>query len=237
MLLRRGLAAGLTAGLLAGVFGLVVGEPPLEAAIEYERTAATHTQAHSGSDEDPALSRTVQRAGLIGGTLLLGATLGVLFGVASAWAAGRVTGTAWQRSLKLGASALGALVLLPTLKYPPNPPGVGDPAMVGRTVGFLALLLSGVVLTIAAWFGAHMLRRRVADAAHRQVVVGAGVVAGAALLLAVTPATVVEHQFPAELMWRFRLVAIGTQVLLVGGVAVTFGLLSVRAEDSPQASA
>ena len=236
ILLRRGLAAGLTAGLVAGVFAIVVGEPPLEAAMKYEFTTVTHEHGHLESVGETPMPRTVQRAGLIGGTVLLGATVGLLFSVASAWATGRVRGTAWQRAVKLGACALGVLVLLPTLKYPPNPPGVGDVAMSGRTGGFLALLLGGLILSATAWFGAQVLRRRVLGAARRKVVVGVAVVAGAAALLASLPTALLEYHLPAGLLWRFRLAAIGTQVLLVGGVAVTFGLLSARAEGGLKAS-
>lgn len=234
ILLRRGLAAGLTAGLVAGVFAIVVGEPPLEAAMKYEFTTVTHEHGHLESVGETAMPRAVQRAGLIGGIVLLGATLGLLFGVVAGWATGRVRGTAWQRAVKLGASALGVLVLLPALKYPPNPPGVGDAAMAGRTGGFLGLLLGGVVLSATAWFGARVLRRRVPGVARRKVVVGVAVVAGAAALLASLPTALLEHHLPAGILWRFRLAAISTQVLLVGGVAVTFGLLWARAEVGPK---
>lgn len=236
--LRRGLAAGLLAGLLAGVFGYVAGEPSIEDAIAIEDAAAdpgagARVVDHGhGADDDPQISRPLQRAGLIAGSGLVGLAAGVLFGLASAWAVGRVGGDAWARSLKLGAAAVGALVVLPALKYPPNPPAVGDPDTVGLRTGlFLVLMACGVLLAFAAWSAARLLQDRLPSQPVRHVVLAIGVLGAAGGLLLALPSVGGGVDVPHELVWRFRLAAVGTQAALYLVLAAAFGLLAARDEQ------
>ena len=223
--LRRGLVAGVLAGLLAGLLASAIGEPPVQAAIDIEEAAAP-------PDEGPPafeIARPVQRLGLVVATALVGLAVGALFGLAWAWSAGRVAGDAWQRSIKLGAAAIGALVLLPALKYPPNPPTVGDPATIGqRTTLYVGLGLLGVLLAFVAWAGARQLAGSGLPGPARQTIVGAGTVVVAAILLIVLPDTGGDAPVPAELLWSFRLASIATQTVLYGGTALVFGLLAAR---------
>jgi hypothetical protein len=225
--LRRGLAAGLLAGLLAGLFGLAVGEPSLDTAITLEERAAI--PAHDG-DSPVEVPRGLQKAGLVAGSGLLGLAAGALFGVAAAWAVGRVDGDDWARSLKLGAAAVGALVILPALKYPPNPPGVGDPATVGtRTLLFLGLGAVGLLLVAGGWSLARQLRASRLDRPTRALAVAGALGLAGAGVLAVLPSVAAVGGVPGELLWTFRLGALGSQLVLYGGTAVLFGLLSARA--------
>jgi hypothetical protein len=229
--LRRGLVAGLLAGLLAGLVALWVGEPPIEAAIRLEEASAEDAGALPGPGGPPefAVSRGAQRIGLVVGLGLVGLAVGALFGVASAWAVGRVEGTAWQRSLKLGVAVLGALVLLPALKYPPNPPAVGDPATIAlRTMLYLGLGVIGLLLAVAAWAAARQLAGSTLAPPLRQTLTGVGVVVVAAAVLLALPAPAGSGDFPAELLWSFRLGSLATQMTLYGGTALVFGLLSAR---------
>lgn len=222
---RRGLAAGLLAGLLAGLVGLVGGEPALEDAIALE--GVDGGEADQAASQAPAVSRPQQRIGLVVGSGLLGVGIGAVFGIAAAWAAGRVEGDAWQRSLKLGAAAVGALVLLPALKYPALPPGVGDPAAVTqRTALFLGLGVVGLLLAFAGWAAARQLAATGLPRASRQTFVAIGLIVAGALVIAVLPADDAVADVPADLLWSFRVGAIATQVALYGGTAVVFGLLA-----------
>jgi hypothetical protein len=228
---RRGLAAGALAGLLAGVLGLVIGEPAIDEAIALE-------QAADAQEEPPGeISRSQQRVGLPLGTALVGVGVGAVFGVVAAAAAGRVAGDAWARSLKLGAVALYALVLLPLLKYPANPPAVGDPATVGARAGlYWGLVLVGLVLAAAAGALARQLAEAGWGRAARQTAAGLVLVVGTGALLAVLPSPGGEADVPAELLWSFRLRAAAVQAVLYGGTAVVFGLLASRAETAPAAA-
>lgn len=131
---RRGVLAGLLAGVAAGLVGLLLGEPALSAAVALEPSAPD------------AFPRALQLVGLVTGTALLGLAGGAVFGVLAAWAAGRVAGDVWTRSLKLGAVGVVALVILPALAFPPEAPGVPgtlDAALLWRyRLGSLATRLT-----------------------------------------------------------------------------------------------
>jgi hypothetical protein len=234
--LRRGLAAGVLAGLLAGLFGLLVGERSLDAAIALEErmaAASAHEPAVPAHEADSAVTipRPLQKAGLVGGSALVGLAVGALFGVAAAWAVGRVEGDGWIRSLKLGAAALGVFVVLPGLKYPPNPPGVGDAATIGtRSTLYLGLILVGILLLGSAWSLARQLPATGLERPARTLAVGGLLGVTGAAVLALLPAADATAGLPGDLLWSFRLSALGAQGILCGGTAVTFGLLSARAE-------
>lgn len=246
---RRGVAAGLLAGLLAGLVGLLVGTPTIEAAERREHAAAEESHdedargraaPHSDDQADHAeqealFSRGEQSVGLVAGSALAGAAVGLVFAVAAAWAAGRVRGDGWWRSLKLGVVAVAALVGLPALAYPPLPPGAGDPDTVGvRAALFVATVVLGLALATGGWLLARRLAGTRVLAASRQVLVGLVLVAAAALMIAAlpSPASVgaTASGLPGELVWRFRLGTLATQVTALAGTAVGFGVLTARAE-------
>ena len=225
--LRRGLVAGALAGVLAGLTGQLVGEPSIDAAVRIEQAAGV---AAPGGGE--GITRAGQKGGLLLGMLLVGLTAGAAFAVVAAWSAGRVAGDGWTRSLKLGAAGAGALVLLPLLKYPPNPPAVGDPATVGdRALLQLGVVLLGLVMAALGWAVTRQLAGSGLSRPVRQAVVGAGIATlAAALLLALPAAEPAPEGFPPELLWRFRLGSVATQLVLIVGLTVAFGLLTTRAE-------
>ncbi len=225
--LRRGIAAGLVAGVVAGVVGLAVAEPAVDKAIAIEQRAS----GDNAAPDAEVITRPQQKAGLVAGYALVGAAMGALFSLASVWAVGRVGGDAWSRSVKLGAVATAALVLLPTIKYPPNPPGVGDPATVGtRAVLYLALCGIGLLVAATAWAATRQFGLT-SWGPLRQVLTGVGVVVVVAVVLAVLPSgSSATTSFPAELLWRFRLAAVATQVSLWVALAAGFGLLTARSE-------
>lgn len=221
---RRGLLAGLVAGTGAGLVGLFLGEPALGAAVALEGRAA------GGAG---GLSRVLQLVGLVVGLGLVGLAVGAAFGVAAIWSVGRVAGDVWARSVKLGAVALAAVVLLPALRYPPDPPGAGGGGDVGtRVLLSWGVALLGLVLAAAAWAAGRQLAATALPVALRQTLVGLGVLAAAGLAMWVLPdaggtaGSAVGEQ--AELVWRFRLGSIATQAALYGGTAVLYGLLAAR---------
>ena len=226
--LRRGIVAGLVAGALAGMVGLLVAEPTLDEAIALEETSAPDEAAASSA---ATVTRPQQKAGLVLGYILTGAAMGALFSLASTWAVGRVGGDGWQRSVKLGCVAAAALVVLPALKYPPNPPGLGDPETVGtRAVLYLALAGIGLLLAAATWAATRQFARTTWPPL-RQTLLAVGVVAAAVVILQVLPnVSSADNGFPAELLWRFRLAAVATQMALWVGTAAAFGLLTARSE-------
>ncbi len=218
-LLVRGLIVGLFAGLLAGTFAYTMGEPHVDAAIAIEEAGAAHTHDHgdaaASSEEEPLVSRDGQRAGLFLATTLYGVAIGGIFAVAFTLLRRKLrTGNDSYAALGLAAAGFVGIVLVPFLKYPPNPPAVGDPETITRrTVTYLLTLVIGL---LAVWAGVAASRwaARFGDVAR----LGGGVAAFLATIVAaylILPAiNEVPGSFPATLLWQFRFASLGTQATL-----------------------
>ena len=219
--LRRGMVAGLLAGLLAGFFALLVGEPLVDQAVQIEEASAIEHQ------EEGVFSRSAQRVGLFFATGLFGVTVGGLFGLVYVYFRTRlVSRSEWNRSLSLAGSLFAGAFLIPYLKYPANPPTVGEPATIGeRTASYLAMVALSLLLVLAAWYTVRLLRERGVGAPARQLVVGAGAIVVVAVLFLTLPAAPDPGGFPSGLLWSFRLSSLGTQLVFWAALGVAFGLL------------
>ncbi len=224
-LLLRGLLAGLIAGLLAGVFAFATGEPHVDAAIALEQAAA-HDEPAGEADHhaDPLVSRTGQKAGLFLATGLFGVALGGILATAYTLLRRRLrTPSDARAALGLAAAGLLGIVLVPFVKYPPNPPAVGDPDTINqRTVSYLAVLVIGLVAVWSAVLAARTQRAEWRQAAA--AVAGFLVVVAVGYLLLPTFDEVPDG-FPATLLWDFRFASLGTQVVLWSALGVAFAAL------------
>src|SRR5579872_6685526 len=135
-MLLRGMLAGVLAGLLGFGFLKLVGEPAVDRAIAFETRldeAKAMAEQHPVEEETPLVSREVQAGiGLFTGVMVYSAAFGGLFALAFALADGRI-GELSPRAVAALLAALGfvAVHLVPSLKYPSNPPSVGDPDTIG----------------------------------------------------------------------------------------------------------
>jgi hypothetical protein len=235
-LLMRGMLAGLIAGLLVFAFGRLAGEPQVDRAIAFE-AALDEAKAHAGHgmagmEAEPELvSRPVQASiGLLTGVVVYSAAFGGLFALVFAVAFGRI-GHLSPRAVAalLALAAFLALYAIPSLKYPANPPAVGEADTIGLRTGlyFLMMLISITTagLAVIAWqryaarFGAWS-TALIAAAGYLAVV---GV---AALLL--PSVNEVPDGFPATVLWQFRIVSLGMQAILWATIGLVFGALVER---------
>jgi hypothetical protein len=225
--------AGLLAGVLALAFAELTGEPALGRALAFE----SHTAGAVATA--PLVSRGVQRtAGLATGILVYGAAAGGLFALVFALAYGRVGRVGPRATSALVAlGSVVAVILVPFLKYPPNPPSIGNPETIGyRTELYLAMLVISLAGTISAViFGRRLVPR---FGAWNATLISAGVfVALIAVAQRVLPSiNEVPPGFPAPVLWQFRLAALGTQLVLWAGIGLVFGAMAERASAGrPQA--
>jgi predicted cobalt transporter CbtA len=231
--LRRGMAAGLLAGLLAGLFAFVTGEPLLDQAIALEQSVHQEgpaPAAHAHEDEGGVFSRSMQKVGLFFATGLSGVFVGGLFGMSFAYFRSRLDSESdWTRSLSLAAATFVGAALVPFLKYPANPPTVGDPATIGtRTAAYFAMVGLSLLTILGAWYVSRLLRERGVSPPVRQVTVGLGAAVVITGLFMVLPATTDPGEFPAGLLWDFRVSSLGTQLVLWSGLGVLFGAICER---------
>jgi predicted cobalt transporter CbtA len=204
-IVKAAVLAALLAGLSTAAFHWLATEPVIEQAIALEEAHAQEHNAMPASD-DPVVSRNVQRFGLVLGYALYGVALGLLFGVA--YHAGRrlAPGSERTKALWFTATAYVCVGLLPMLKYPANPPGVGDPATIEyRQTLYLALL--GMAVLVG---GASLLAARANRSAFPRAALAAAVVllGGAALLYVVLPNNPDASTAPEALLSQFRLFSV-----------------------------
>src|SRR5260370_3684170 len=186
--------AGLIAGAITAAFHFVLAEPVVERAIEQEKET---TMAPGANSEAQMVSRTVQRRGLVIGLLIYGAVWGGLFGILYLVIESRRQ--LWDPRIRgwLLAVVIGWTVAwFPFLKYPANPPGVGES---GTVVHRQILYVGFIVLSAAGAAIAFVVHGRGAPGDCRAVVILYAVYA-VALYLAM-PANPDPVRMPAGLLW------------------------------------
>ncbi|MEV3860671.1 CbtA family protein [Streptomyces sp. NPDC050095] len=235
-LLVRGMLAGLAAGVLALVISYWLGEPNVDKAIAFEEAHA----GHSHGDEVELVSRSLQStAGLATGVLVYGVAFGGIAALAYYFALGRV-GRFGPRAtaLLLSGCALLAVYVVPFLKYPANPPAVGNPDTIGKrtTLYFLMMVLSVLLAVVSTIAGKRLAPRLGTWYATVVAVLGFAVAIGLAFAFLPVVNEVPEH-FPAALLWRFRLSALAMQIAMWGGFGLLFGELAERLLNPKPATA
>ncbi len=225
----RAVVAGVGGGLCAAIFLATVGEQTLQTAIELEENLSPAGPATTNPTE---VGRSVQVGGGLAAVALFGLLNGVMFGTVLARLRHRL-GLAddFTRSVVLATVAFVTTALFPAVKYPANPPGVGDPSTISqRTLAYLSLIAAALALSFACVRFHQLLRTRVDQPSAITATVAATVV-GFVLLGIVWPANPdrVPDGFPAGLLWRFRLESLA--VLSIQWAALGLGtgwLLSRR---------
>ena len=227
-LLVRGMLVGVAAGVLAAAFAYAFGEPQIQHAIDFEEQLV---RANGDPAEAELVSRETQRtAGLLTGTVLLGAALGGIFALVFAWAYGRIG--AMSPRLTAAVLALGAfltITVVPFTKYPANPPIVGNPDTIDRRT---VLHITMIAISILAAVAAVRIRRHLADrlGGWNATIVAAGaflaVIAAAQLILPAVHET--PAGFPADVLYRFRLASLGINLTLWTAIGLGFGAAAQR---------
>lgn len=214
--LSNGLVAGAAGGFATAVYMLIVVQPILGEAIALEQKAGPVSEA--------LFSRAVQQVGGAVGTVLYGALLGVILGGVLALVRHRLPGDDWQRAVRLAATGFTVVLLVPFLKYPGNPPGVGDPATVQRRTALYLFFVGFSIL--ATWSGWRVMRTLGSRGRTPELALAAGI---AAYVVAVAVAAVVlpgsgdPVDAPAQLVWRFRIASLGGTALLMSVTGYVLG--------------
>jgi hypothetical protein len=156
--------AGMIASVLVTFFHALVTEPVIDQAIVLEEQRAAQAPAAATEEHAaPIVSREFQKSGgLLIGYMLYGTTWALIFTLVFFPLQGWLTRFGpWRGALLLAALLWWAIVLVPFVKYPANPPAVGDPATIGyRQSIYLALLaLSASGAGLAVWLGGRLARQ------------------------------------------------------------------------------
>lgn len=250
-MISRLLLNGILIGILAGVvsFGVlhVFVEPQMERAIAFEEQeeaseapAMVHAEhsaeEHSHKADEGAhvhgevISREIQAGvGALVATTVFGGAVGGLFSLVFCFMHGRVGKASPQAlSLAISAGALLAFVILPTLKYPATPPGVGLSGTIGERTSFYFILLVGSLLLQTAYV---MLYRKLKNIGINRAMIFSvgGYVLSTVIMLGLLPSVnEVPSAFSNEVLWGFRVSSVVTQATLWIVIGLAYGWYAQR---------
>lgn len=219
------LASGAAAGLVQGAVSLAVAGPYIDEAVAIEGRRAIAAGLESDTPEFWAAQeayREWQRQGQVLAAVVLGTSVGSLFGIVYALARGSLPGGHdVKRALALAGVMWLVLFMVPFLKYPASPPGAGDGGDVGaRGAAFVAFTAVSGLSAAGLWLAARRLR-----GAARLAAPAAGYAAVMAAAAALMPAGPDSSALPEQLVAGFRAASVaGTSAFWVAA-PVALGLL------------
>ena len=144
------LVSGFSAGVVYGFINFITTEPFLDSAIELENRAKFQAGEEKDTPEFRAeydSYRYWQKSGMVLAGGVYGLATGSLFGIVYAYSRKALPGKyEVQKSLVLAGLMWFTLFMIPFLKYPANPPTVGDPnTVVYRAILYLSFIaISGL---------------------------------------------------------------------------------------------
>jgi predicted cobalt transporter CbtA len=214
------LLAGAIAGTILGAMNQVAVEPYIDHAVELEMQNTNQSSQIINPAEFTAY-RLWQRGGEIVAGTILGLSIGSLFGIVFAYTHSSVPGSNNKKKALIVAGIMWlVLFLMPALKYPANPPAVGDPETIyyrqSLYVAFLAI--SGFsALGLAFLYrkmGALNIKKAIIPAAY------AAIISGAYLAMPANPDPI---NAPMDLVMGFRITSAITISVFWGLLGVIFG--------------
>lgn len=227
-LLLRGMVAGLIAGVLVFAFARFFGEPLVDAAIAFEEATS---QAAGAAAEPEIVSRATQAGpGLFTGVIAYSVAVGGLFALVFAFVQGRFSSlSARGTSAVIAAAAFVAIDIVPAIKYPANPPAVGNSDTISVRTELFFLM---IVVSIASMVAAIALARRLTA---NYGAWNAAIIAGVLFIVFIglveyllPPVNEVPENFSAMLLWRFRTTTIAMHMILWSVLGLGFGALAER---------
>jgi predicted cobalt transporter CbtA len=214
------LLAGAIAGTILGAINQVAVEPYIDHAVELEMQNTNQSSQIINPAEFTAY-RLWQRGGEILAGTILGLSIGSLFGIVFAYTHSSVPGSNNKKKALIVAGIMWfVLFLMPALKYPANPPAVGDPETIyyrqSLYVAFLAI--SGFsALGLAFLYrkmGALNIKKAIIPIAY------AAIISGAYLAMPANPDPI---NAPMDLVMGFRITSAVTISMFWGLLGVIFG--------------
>ena len=215
--------SGVIAGLVLAGINMIIVEPLIDKAIEIETSNAMNS-GENVDMEELTLTRIWQKSGSFIAGALMGVAFGSALGIVYLFILKKVLVSNDAKSAFLLSLVMCAvLFVIPFLKYPGNPPAVGNPETIYYRetlyVGFLA------VSSIAA-LGVGILYYKLKNTYNRiNIVVPLIYLALIGLAFVVFPPTPDNMSISMDLVNSFRIASGMTMVLFWIVLGISFGLL------------
>lgn len=217
------LISGAFAGLIHGAVNFAIVEPYLDQAIGIEN----QNLFASGEEEDTSEFwveyegyRTWQKSGQILAGVILGTSVGALFGIVFALSRNALPGNNdVKKSLLLAGIMWATLYIIPFLKYPANPPTVGD----GETVVLRAILyLSFIAISGFGAVGFYHLSKKLKNNKKLVALLGYGIFISVAFFA--MPDNPDEVTAPMSLVNEFRFMSVLGVTSFWASIGIILGL-------------
>ena len=229
------LISGALAGTIHGVVNFAIVEPYLDQAIGIEN----QNLFASGEEEDTAQFwaehesyRIWQKSGQVLAGMILGIAMGSLFGIIYALSRNSLPGkNDVTKAVILAGIMWISIYLIPFLKYPANPPTVGD----GETVALRAILY--ILFILISGFGAFTSYKLSKRFQNNNIYLGLfGYVVFIVIMFFVMPENPDQITAPMNLVNEFRLMSILGVSSFWGSIGIILGVFWKKFESSDTTS-
>jgi predicted cobalt transporter CbtA len=223
------LVSGVVAGTILGLINQVIVEPYIDKAVNIEvQNANKKEDGEAVNTNELVIYRAWQKSGEIVAGTILGISIAALFGIVFAYSRSSVlllprSNNNKKKALVLAGMMWFVLFLVPALKYPANPPAVGDPETIYyRQSLYIALLIISGFSTLAVAF----LYMKIGDKSlslSKKIgvpLIYASIMIGTFLILPSNPDKITA---PMDLILGFRIASGFTISVFWGLLALIFG--------------
>jgi predicted cobalt transporter CbtA len=214
------LLAGAIAGTILGALNQVIVEPYIEQAIALENDKAA-SEGELINSVEFGNYRIWQRGGEIVAGTILGISIAALFGIVFAYTRSAVPGSNNKKKGLIVAGIMWfTLFLMPVLKYPANPPAVGDPETIyyRQTLYIAYLAISGF-----SALGLAFLYRKMGNKAAKKAIVPAVYTAIMVITHIAMPPNPDQMTAPMDLVTSFRIASGFTMSVFWGLLGIILG--------------
>ena len=201
------MVSGASAGLIHGIVNFAIVEPYLDQAIGIENQNLFESGEELDTPEfwvEYEGYRVWQKSGQIFAGMILGTSIGALFGIVFALSKNSLPGiNNLKKSLTLAGVMWFTMYLIPFIKYPANPPTVGD----SETIVLRAILyLSFIAISGFGALGFFKLSQKFQSNKKLLPLIGYGIFISAVFFI--MPENPDEISAPMNLVNEFRLMSI-----------------------------
>ncbi|MGI0042583.1 MAG: CbtA family protein [Nitrososphaeraceae archaeon] len=216
------LVSGAIAGTILGLINQILVEPYIDQAIAIE-VQNTVASGESVDVDELVQYRLWQKGGEIVAGTILGTSISALFGIVYIYSRDSLPGSNnKKKGLILAGIMFFVIFLIPALKYPANPPAVGDP----ETIEYRESLYIGMlVISGLTALGVTILYRSLSQTRResRKIIVPTVYAVIIALAFVVLPANPDEITIPSNLLINFRIVSTITMGIFWGILGILLG--------------
>jgi predicted cobalt transporter CbtA len=218
------LISGAIAGTILAIINQGIVEPYIDRAINIEAEDAV-TEGKVIDPSELAEYRIWQKGGEIAAGSILGTSLSSLFGIVFIYSRTSLPGSSnKKKALALAGIMYIVLFIIPALKYPANPPAVGDPETIyyRQTLYVTFTAISGFSALAVAYIY-RTLKNKVPTITKNIIfpLIYAAIIADAYLALPSNPDKITS--VPMDLVQGFRISSAFTMSIFWGMIGITFG--------------